>query len=214
MESLRTPTQEAAEDIFFGQVVTIWARWFLILTGAIITLWTASTVEEITTRLPLIIVLMAVNFFLHGRYLMGQPANRMLILAASVLDLLVITGVVLTWQGGLASQFFVFYYPVLVGFAFVFPARLTALYTFATLVAYSLACFAAEPQILGSQADVKTLVMRLITLAAMGGLGTYYWRIQRDRRRAAEGQTTSQLGTVQAVRAGLQPAARGATRLA
>ena len=60
-EAQRTPQQEAAEDIFFGQVVTIWARWFLILAGTIIILWTASTVEEITARVPLVIVLMAMS---------------------------------------------------------------------------------------------------------------------------------------------------------
>ena len=33
--------------------------------------------------------------------------------------------------------------------------------------------------------DAETLVARLVTLAAVGSLGTYYWRIQQDRRRAA-----------------------------
>jgi hypothetical protein len=33
---------------------------------------------------------------------------------------------------------------------------------------------------------VKSLLLRLATMAAMGGLGTFYWRIQRDRRRAAQ----------------------------
>ena len=28
-----TKAQEAAEDIFFGQIAIIWARWFIILAG-------------------------------------------------------------------------------------------------------------------------------------------------------------------------------------
>ena len=39
--------QEAAEDIFFGQVVTIWARWFLIAAGTIFFLWTAQKSTQI-----------------------------------------------------------------------------------------------------------------------------------------------------------------------
>ena len=35
MEGIRSPEQEAAEDVFFGQSVIIWARWFVILAGAL-----------------------------------------------------------------------------------------------------------------------------------------------------------------------------------
>jgi len=38
----RTLEQEAAEDVFFGQVVMIWARWFLIVAGAVFFLWTGA----------------------------------------------------------------------------------------------------------------------------------------------------------------------------
>jgi len=38
MDIARTHAKEAAEDIFFGQVVIIWARWFLIAGGAVLTI--------------------------------------------------------------------------------------------------------------------------------------------------------------------------------
>ena len=160
--------------------------------------------EEVTARVPLVIVLMAMNFFLHGRYLMQRPANQMLIMAAGALDLAIVTAAVLTLQGGLQSQFFVFYYPVVLAFAFVFPPRLTVAYTVVTLAVYAGACL-LHPSFPGDQASLKLLVNRLVTIAAMGGLGTYYWRIQRDRRREAMGASTSALGSVRAVRAGLRP---------
>ncbi len=189
MQVVRSAAQEAAEDVFFGQVVIIWARWFLILAGAMLTLWTATTVSEITTKILLVVILMAMNFFLHGRYLMERPANRTLIMAASVLDLLIITGAILMWQGqgGLRSQFFVFYYPVLLAFAFVFPPRLAIGYTGLTLVMYVVACLVADFSFVGDADSLKVLVMRLITLASVGGLATYYWRIQRERRRVEAG---------------------------
>ena len=71
--------KEAAEDIFFGQVVIIWARWFVIAAGMIYVLWQATDTSELAmTILPLILV-MAVNFFVHGRYLMEKPINQILL---------------------------------------------------------------------------------------------------------------------------------------
>ena len=83
----RTAEQEAAEDLFFGQVVIIWARWFLILAGAILILWTTTDASALVVSILPILALMAMNFFLHGRYLVERPANQMLLLAASALDL-------------------------------------------------------------------------------------------------------------------------------
>jgi hypothetical protein len=190
MHATHGTAQEAAEDIFFGQAVIIWARWFIIVTGAILTLWTATTVREITINTLLIVTLMGMNFFLHGRYLMERPANRALLIVISLIDLLIITTIVMVWQNqlGLASQYFVFYYPILLAFAFVLPPRLTIAYTAIALVAYTSVCLLAGNGLDISTADLKLLVMRLITLASMGGLGTYYWRIQRRRRRAARGR--------------------------
>jgi len=105
----------------------------------------------------------------------------------------VISGIILAWPGqvGAHSDFFVFYFPIVLAFAFVLTPRLTAAYTALALLAYGAAClYAAAGSNLGAL-DPKLLVMRLITLAAMGGLGTYYWRIQRTRRRAARGHASA-----------------------
>lgn len=187
--------QEAAQDLFFGQIVTIWARWFVIAASGAVALWSASSPAEVTVATLVVVAMMALNFFLHGRYLMERPANRALLLAVAALDLLLISVMVATWQGGVgvASQLFVLYYPVLLAFAFVFPPRATLLATAATLAAYAGACLAADPGFLTDMTDVKALVMRLITLAAMGGLGTFYWRIQRQRRREVLGRAREAL---------------------
>ena len=97
---------------------------------------------------------------------------------------------VLVWseQRGLDSQFFVLYYPMVLAFSFVMPAKVSTAYTVVALVAYAVASFVVESFVVGSvvtESDVKLLIIRLITLGAMGGLGTYFWRIQRNRRRAA-----------------------------
>jgi hypothetical protein len=187
MKELRSPQQEAAEDIFFGQVVIIWARWFVILTGAILALWAASSISELTIASLLIVALMAVNFFVHGRYLMEKPINRRLTALVSLFDLAIITLIVLAWRGqtGLDSPFFIFFYPVLAGFAFVFSPGFTFAYTALGLALYVGAVVVSDPGFFLNLQDFELLITRLITFAAMGGLGTYYWRIQRQRRRLA-----------------------------
>jgi hypothetical protein len=191
MRDLRTPQQEAAEDIFFGQLVIIWARWFVIATGVALVVWSASDLGSLTANILLVVALMIVNFFLHGAYALEKPQNRGVVTLVSLIDLAVVTLIVLFFQGtgGFASPFFVFYYPFVVAFALVFPWRVAAVYTIATIAAYTVVCTVTFS--IGSADDVKTLVMRAITLAGTGGLATYYWRIQRGRRRAAAGMTVA-----------------------
>jgi hypothetical protein len=187
MDTARTHTKEAFEDIFFGQVVIIWARWFMIAAGAVLTIWTTRQTAHLAIAVIPITALMAINFYLHGRYLTERPCNDVLVAAASVFDLAVITALVVFWHdsgvisGGLASPFFVFYYPMLLAVAFVLPRRPAVAYTTVTVVLYAVICL---PDV-ASAVDAKALLLRLVTMAAMGGLGTFYWRIQRDRRRAA-----------------------------
>ena len=54
MREIRTVAQEAAEDIYFGQLVMIWARWFLIAAGVILALWNVEDSGEMERRIVLI----------------------------------------------------------------------------------------------------------------------------------------------------------------
>ena len=193
MKETRSATRDAAEDIFFGQVVINWARWFLIAGGIALVLWSAADVTQLVVGTLAVVALMGVNFYLHGRQLAARPANPALITIASLLDLAVVTMVVLFWPDaehrGLASPFFIFYYPVLLAFAFVMQPKFTLAYTLLALAAYAGACFLVDQSIVTEAGSAESLVARLITLGAMGGLGTYYWRIQRGRRRASEQRT-------------------------
>ena len=176
-------TREAVEDVFYGQVVMIWARWAVVAVFAVLSLWNVGDVGQMTERVLLLAVLMAVNFYLHGRYLSRRPANRILITLATVADLALITGAVLLW-GGFQSQLFVLLYPVLFAFALVFPPRATALLTLFAVGVYAGVVVAAGTDWLQDVQLTKILLVRLLTLLAVGGLGTYYWRIQRQRRHA------------------------------
>jgi hypothetical protein len=177
-------SQESREDLFYGQVVIIMARWFLILDGVVLALWQAETIAAITLPIGFMILLMVVNFYLHGRYLLRRPVNSILVYATSGVDLLIIVLIVLFWSigrgGGAESPFFAFLYPAVLAFALVFPPRITATYAGVALAAYVLAVLLGSG--IGDLAAQKDLLMRVVTLGATAGLGTYFWRIQRRRR--------------------------------
>lgn len=187
MESQRNVAQEAAEDIFFGQLVIIYARWFVIVAMVVLALWSASSVDQLIVAVLFIVPLMIINFFVHGRYLMEKPVNKMLLTILSVVDILVITLLILFWPGekGIESQFYIFYYPLILAFAFVSMARNSIIYTVFSLVLYTLVCFFFSGLLIIDGQWLERLTIRIITIGAMGVLGAYYWRIQRSRLRRA-----------------------------
>ena len=194
MNKNRTMEQEAAEDVFFGQVVINWARWFVIAAAAVMIVGSSTDTFELVLGIVPVVGLMALNFYLHGRRLAERPANRGMIGLASLVDVGLITLAILVWPvaSGLSSEFYVLYYPLVLALAFVMPPRVTLAYTGLVMAAYAVAVFVGFafdgniPLDLGNAADVsawKQLMVRLITLAAAGGLGAYYYRKQRERRR-------------------------------
>lgn len=186
-----TRTHEAAQDLFFGQAAALLARWFLVIGGALLVLTRATTTNELALNIVPVVVLLFMNFFLHGRYVMEKPANRPLTLLAAGADLGLATAIFLTWSGasGIQNPAFVLFYPLVFAFALVFQPRVTLVFTVATVALY---CVLVLPAGLSGTEDYKLLVERLLILAAMGGLGTIYWRmvrreVKRDASQPEEG---------------------------
>lgn len=182
--SANVTSQDTKEDLYYGQIVIIVARWFLIAAGIGLALWSARSIADVTIPVVSMAVLTGVNFFLHGRYLMKQPVNQRLVYLSSGIDLVTIIAVVLFWrQGGghgFESSFFVFLYPALFAFSLVFRPRVALTYAIAAALAYTIVVIpTADLATAGMQ---KTLIERLVTLLATAALGTYFWRIQRGRR--------------------------------
>lgn len=189
MKETRSTLQEASEDIFFGQEVIIWARWFVIGTASLVLLWTSTSIAEILKAVIILLPLMIINFYVHGRYLMEKPVNQTLLFGLSIVDIVIVSLILLLWQedNAFASPYYFFYYPIILAFAFVMPPRISVVFTILTLAVYAGLCFLDVPSILKYSLQIERLVIRLITLASMGGLGMFYWRIQRQRRREALG---------------------------
>lgn len=181
MRQLFAPTPEAQDDIFYGQIALIAARWFVIVAGVALTLWSADTVGAITLPIALMVALMALNFALHTCYLVRRPLNGATLGFATAIDLTAITLIVALWPHGagrgLDSPFFVVYYPVLLAAALVFPPRLSLACAALTLVVYGSVVLAGPHA--GGLAAQRTLAERLLTLGASAGLGAFFWRLQR-----------------------------------
>jgi hypothetical protein len=189
-----TRTHEAAQDLFFGQAAALYARWFLVVGGALLVLTRATTTSELALNIVPVVALLFMNFFLHGRYLVEKPANRLLTLLAAVADLALATAILFTWSGpgGIDNPAFVLFYPLVFAFALVFQPRVTLAFTAATVALYAVLVLPAG---LSGTEDYKLLVERLLILAAMGGLGTIYWRmVRREVKRDA---SQSQAGTAE-----------------
>ena len=93
MNENRTRREEAAQDIFFGQSVINWARWFVIAAAAVMVLDSNTTGQMVVGVLPILGLIVA-NFYLHGRRLAERPANPVMIVLASLMDVAFITWLV------------------------------------------------------------------------------------------------------------------------
>lgn len=191
--------KEDIQDVWYGQIVVIMARWFVIAAGVILTLWRADQIQDITGVIYPLIGLVALNFFLHGRIITGSPIRRELILLSSVVDVALISVIIATasWKAdsGIDNPFYVFYYPVLLAFALVFPWRFAIPFGAAAIAAYVAIVASTE---LGSDTTeaYETLVARAVTLASVVLLGNLYWRIQRTWRRTQLANTSADVRPV------------------
>ena len=182
MAAERTYERASSEDIYFGQVVANWARWAIIGAALMMVLWTSVDTFMLMLGILPIVGLMVVNFYLHGRYLAGQPANSLLVLLAAAVDVALVTGLFVLWAAAASGGLYVLYFPILVACAFIMRPRISLAFTTAVLGIYAFVAIMTDPAFLTSMATLETLIGRLIALAAVGFLAAYFWRIQRRRR--------------------------------
>lgn len=184
MEESQVEKQEIKEDIFFGQVIISFARWFIIVGVAAVIFLNVTEAKDLLVGLIPILVMMLMNFYVHGSYLMERPVGQGIIILAGAVDIAIIS--LMVWLGPeqvgryFGSQLFVFYYPMVLAFVLVMPRRWSIGYTVLVLLVYLLICLFDMGQI-----EWREMFVRLLTLGGIGGLGSYYWRIMRRRRRNA-----------------------------
>jgi hypothetical protein len=179
---------ENTEELSYGQIVLVSARWILVVVALILTLWDPAPISTLRVQLLVIFLVAAANFYLHAQALMQRPVPPPVIYAASAVDLAVVTLFVMI-NGGFNSPLFTFYFPAVVAFAVVFPTRITFIYTATTAVLYVLISMSSvslpTSSSIDTSNDLLVLVARVVILAAIAVCGNVFLRIERGRREAA-----------------------------
>ena len=105
-------------------------------------------------------------------------------LALSLADLTLIT-VGLFLRGGLANDFYVFYYPALLGFSLMFPKRASFPMAAIVMALYAVMAFTVTPTLDVQQEEEKKLAVRLACMLGIAGAGALITGWERARRREA-----------------------------
>lgn len=174
---------ERMEELAYGQLVIVSARWILVLSGLLLTLWSPDPLGRLRLQIVILLLMAVGNFFLHTQALMSRPLLHKVIYASSAADLAVITLLIVT-GGGFGSSLYTFYFPAILAFSVVFPTHVTILYTATVTSLYTIISMVSLND--GSAGDVQVLVARLVILVAIAVCGNIFWRVERRRRQAAD----------------------------
>ncbi len=192
MEQFWSTDTETEENLHYGQIVIITARWLLILAGWTLTLWqpimpVSSEIWKLALQVGLLFGISIGNFYLTINYLKGTESLPNMVFATSAGDFAVITIMIMA-LGGYDSNLYVFYFPALLAIAVAFPTRTVLLYAAAAISAYGLVAFFGA---LGANGVVEVvqgqnIFMRLVLMAAVAYSGDRYRRLESGMRRRSE----------------------------
>ena len=173
VEKIRS--KESADDLNYGQMVIIAARWVLVASGLFLALWSPTDVVHLRVLIVVILGLSIANFYLHTQVLQGRPALVPVVYGASAVDLIAISVIILA-LGGFDAPHYVFYFPAILAFSVAFRPEVTILYTGAAMFVYSAISVTALDD------SPEILVARLLMIAAVAVCGGMFWSIERKRR--------------------------------
>ncbi|MBM3942675.1 MAG: sensor histidine kinase [SAR202 cluster bacterium] len=129
-------------------------------------------------------VLAAVNGYMTWRIWRGRSITWRHACTLSATDLAVITAG-LFLAGGISNDFYVFYYPALLGFSLMFPRRVSFAVVAVVAVLYTVMAFTVSPTLDLAQEDEKKLAVRLINMVGIVSAGALITSWERRRRREA-----------------------------
>ncbi len=169
------------EDMAYGQIVIVTARWIFVFAGFLLTLWNPGELWKVQVVLGLVLLLAAANFFLHAQLLMHRPLVQKAAYLTSLADMVVITALVAA-LGGMSSDMYVFYFPAILAFSVAFRPAVTLALSGSTIVAYGFISLITSN---ASALDFQTIFARVIMMAAVAVCGSVYWSVESKRRDAA-----------------------------
>lgn len=183
MTGVQLPGYAVFDDYVFSQRIAVVLRWFLLVTWLALinyrpdlgtrTLWSLNGMG---------LALALLNGYLHWRIIKDRPIPGRYVIALSIFDLSIITaGIGLTTR--FENNFFVFYYPALLGISLVFSSRRLS-FTLVSLVAVSYAAITLvlQPGLDFTLGQERVLLVRIATMFGVMAAGNLMTRIERTRR--------------------------------
>ncbi len=181
--------QERDADLLYGQPVIVTARWIFVVSGFILAIWNAETVDSLKIQILVIFLLAAENFYVQAQLLTGKPVKNIVVYLSSAADLLLISILILL-QGGFDSSLYVFYFPAIAALSVAFSTEQVAEYTAGAISAYATIC------LLGG-GDILITIIRVLMIVAIAFCGNRYWQIERSRRHVAASAREELLAEIQ-----------------
>jgi hypothetical protein len=171
---------ETTENINYGQIVVITARWILIGAGWVLTLWQPEPTAAWQLRIAIVLLMAysSANFFLTVQWANRSKVLTDTVYLTSVADLSLITALVAVFGG---FNVYVFYLPALLALAVTLPRQATAMLTGAVMSSYGVVALARAGETLDT-AELQSIFVRVILLAAVAFCGSLYREIEADRR--------------------------------
>jgi hypothetical protein len=194
MQNQSVPSFAIFDDYRPTVAIAVAIRWLLLLT------WFALNNYRVENDLSHLILnlmgvaLAALNGYMTWRIWKRQPITWQHAFALSITDLLMITAG-LFLAGGIQNDFYVFYYPALLGFSLMFPRRVSFVVAVVVAGLYVLMAFTVAPTLDLAQEDEKKLVVRIANMLGIVAAGVLINGWERKRRReavAAEQQQATQ----------------------
>ncbi len=176
------------EDYRYSQRVAVVVRWVVLAS------WLAllNYRHDVSGGTLLILNLLALppavsNAYMTWRIRASRPVTAWYVYASSLMDMVVVTAGVAI-NGGFSNTFFVFYYPILIGFSVVFHRRRIA-FGLASLGigAYVMVSFSVSAGVDTDAGEERVLIARVVSMAAVVIASNLITRIERARRIAAVG---------------------------
>lgn len=186
---MNRPVPEYADfdDYRHTQYVVVTIRWIILFSWIALRHYN-NPYDSVEIVLDVVGGTLAVmNLWLQYRLIKGRPVGRDTVMVASVVDLTLIT-VGLAITSGFSNNFFVLYYPALIGMAVVVASTIRgAIIVTATAGAYAAISMIVEPGIDLDVGAEKSLLMRIAAMYA--SVLVVYLTMRTERRRRLEAVT-------------------------
>jgi hypothetical protein len=181
------------DDLRYGLIVIIWARWSIVIFAFILRLYRATEIPILVITIVGLLAVAMINFALHVRILSKQAPKIRWVYLASIADMCLIS-LITGLEGGLNTHIFLYYYPAVLGFALVFPGKITTWLTIGVIVLYSGICLLFSEPAMKFDGDEAILIFRLMSLLGVAVVGNRYRFVEGQRRaKAAETRQSLQM---------------------